>query len=305
MIKRLCCFIGVILLTLVVVSACSSKTGNDVDKDRNRVENDSTTLKVGVTPTLDCLPVFLADELGIFDRLQADVRLVRFNAHMDGDERLLNKSIDGTISDLIRAERLKAKGLALEYSIATNTYWQLITNRLARITQLNQLGDKMLAITRYSATDYLGNLAVDSAKPKNNVYRIQVNDVMIRLKMLETNSMDALLLTEPQATQARNAKHPVLMDSRDKDLHLGVFAFRTGALRDNTKRQTLDKFITAYNQACDSLNINGFKHYSDIVMRNCLIDKKILKALPKMKYEHAAPPREKDIQTAKNVKWKD
>lgn len=303
--KRLCRILALAVSVVVCLSACHSNDGNDADKDHKRSGNDSTSLRVGVTPTLDCLPVYLADELGLFDRQQADVRLVRFNAHMDGDEQLLNKSIDGTISDLVRAERLQTKGMALEYPIATNTYWQLVTNRLARITQLNQLGDKMLAITRYSATDYLGNMAVDSAKPKNNVYRIQVNDVLIRLKMLETNSMDAMLLTEPQATQARTAKHPVLMDSRDKDLRFGVFAFRAGALRNHSKRQTLDKFINAYNQACDSLNIKGFKHYRDIVMRNCMIEEKVLKALPKLNFEHAAPPREKDIQAAKNVRWKD
>ena len=295
---------GIVVSVLWAFTACSSNEGNDGNSNK-RNGNDSTALRVGVTPTLDCLPVFLAEELRLFESQQADVLLVRFNAHMDGDERLLNKTIDGSISDLVRAERLQAKGLILEYPIATNTYWQLITNRLARITQLDQLGDKMLAITRYSATDYLGNLAVDSAKPKNNVYRIQVNDVMIRLKMLETNAMDALLLTEPQATQARTAKHLVLMDSRDRDLCLGVFAFRSDALKDKDKGQTFERFIKAYDQACDSLNINGLQHYGDIVMRNCLIDEKVLNALPKMRFEHASQPRYKDVQTAKNVKWKD
>lgn len=302
--KHLCCILGVIVSVLMTFTACHSNDGNDENRHMQN-GNDSTALRVGVTPTLDCLPVFLAEELGLFERHQADVRLVRFNAHMDGDERLLKKSIDGTISDLVRAERLQAKGLLLEYPIATNTYWQLITNRMARITQLNQLGDKMLAITRYSATDYLGNLAVDSAKPKNNVYRVQVNDVLIRLKMLETNSMDAMLLTEPQATQARTAKHLVLMDSRDRDLWFGVFAFRSDVLNDKEKRQSFDRFIKAYDQACDSLNINGLKHYGNIVMRNCQIDAKVLNTLPKMRFEHAAQPRFKDVQTAKNVKWKD
>ena len=59
----------------------------------------------------------------------------------------------------------------------------------------------MLAMTRYSATDLLADYAVDSAKLKSEqVFKIQVNDVNIRLKMLLNNEIDAVLLTEPQAT---------------------------------------------------------------------------------------------------------
>ena len=45
----------------------------------------------------------------------------------------------------------------------------------------------MIAITRYSATDYLATLAIDSVHPKYDVYRVQINDVNIRLKMLLNN----------------------------------------------------------------------------------------------------------------------
>ena len=69
----------------------------------------------------------------------------------------------------------------------------------------------MIAITRYSATDYLATLAIDSVHPKYDVYRVQINDVNIRLKMLLNNEMDAVLLSEPQATRARLEGHVKLM----------------------------------------------------------------------------------------------
>ena len=81
-------------------------------------------------------------------------------------------------------------------------------------------------MARYSATDYLTDLAIDSGKPKYDVYRVQINDVQIRLRMLLNNEMDAMLLPEPQATKARLEQHVLLMDSRDKNLQLGAIAFR-------------------------------------------------------------------------------
>ncbi len=296
----------IIFVMLLLLVACQSNEHNGgVNSEGMDSAADDKTLTIGVLPTLDCVPFYVADELHLFDRHQVDVSLKRYQAHLDCDQQLINKQLDGAISDLVRAERLKAKGIALEYPISTGTYWLLITNRLARVNELKQLGDKMIAITRYSATDYLGNLAIDSAKPQNMVYRVQVNDVEVRLKMLQTNAMDAVLLTEPQATAAKIGKHPVLMDSRDKGVHLGVVAFRKEAVGSAGKKQSLEGLLRAYNQACDSINEYGLTHYADIVKRECHIDDSVLVALPQIKYEHAAPPKEKDVQTAKNVKWKD
>ena len=50
--------------------------------------------------------------------------------------------------------------------------------------------------------------------------------------MLLNNEMDAMLLTEPQATTARIYKNDVLMDSRDKDMRLGVIEM---CIRDSSR----------------------------------------------------------------------
>ena len=133
------------------------------------------------------------------------------------------KRVEGTVTDLVRAARLQKQGTQLFYPVSTNLYWQLITNRKARISELKQLSDKMIAMTRHSATDYLSTLVIDSVKTKYDVYRVQINDLNIRLRMLLNNEMDAAWMPEPYATQARMAKHVALVDSRDKNLQLGSY----------------------------------------------------------------------------------
>ena len=54
--------------------------------------------------------------------------------------------------------------MALDYIAQTNAYWQLTSNRIARIRRLNQLSDKMVAMARFSATALLADYAVDSVK---------------------------------------------------------------------------------------------------------------------------------------------
>ncbi|MBO5467733.1 MAG: ABC transporter substrate-binding protein, partial [Prevotella sp.] len=49
---------------------------------------DSLALKIAVLPTLDCLPVYVAKELSLFDKQDIDVRLKKYSAHMDCDTAL-------------------------------------------------------------------------------------------------------------------------------------------------------------------------------------------------------------------------
>ena len=261
---------------------------------------DSAALKVAVMPTLDCLPIYIAKDHQMFDTA-VDIRLKRFTAQMDCDTALMRGRVEGTISDLVRTERMIQQGIPLNYIAATNAYWLLISNRQLRMSNLKHLDDRMLAMTRYSVTDLLGDLAVDSAKLKpERVFRIQINDVNIRLKMLENNEMDALLLTEPQATQALLLKHKVLLDTRQLDMQMGVLAFRTKGMDDNNRKRQMAVFLKGYNEACDSLNHYGVRHYQDVIRKYYSISEQALKALPDtLKFQRAAAPREKDVECAR------
>ena len=157
-------------------------------------------------------------------------------------------------------------------------------------------------MTRNSATDMLRSIAIDSVHLKDEyVFPIQVNDVHVRLHMLLNNEMDAMLLTEPQATTARLFRHPVLMDSRDKNLRLGVIVVREKALRDKRRQRQLELFVKAYNAACDSINKRGVQAYGELIKKYMGCDDKTVKALPKMTYSHAAQPRPSDIDRA--ARW--
>ena len=122
------------------------------------------------------------------------------------------------------------------------------------------------------------------------MFRIQINDVNVRLAMLLNNEIDAVWLPEPQATEARMKGGNVIADSRDKKKVLGVLAFRAEVMKDSHRRKQLSVFGKAYNMACDSLNKNGLQHYSEVLKKHYGIDDKVIKVLPKIKYTHMKKP---------------
>ena len=293
-----------ILLSVAMLVACGQSYEEKKLQTRQQrarqAREDSAALKIAVTPTLDCLPLYVAADYGLFGTLGADVRLKYYAARMDCDEAMLAGRVECTVTDLVRGQYIMERGMPLEYVAATDACWQLITNRNARIRNLKQLNDKMLAMTRYSATDLLGDYAVDSVKLKPEmVFRIQINDVNLRLKMLVNIEMDAMLLTEPQATAARIRKHPVLMDSRKLGLRLGAVAVRADLKKDTARSRQVDVLIKAYDMACDSINKYGVRGYGEAIARHCKVSREVVGRLPEdMKFVHAASPRKADIDYA-------
>lgn len=291
----------VVLLSLFV--ACNKSYQEQKQEEKKTLaetlRKDSLALKIATVPTLDCLPLFIGVEDSLFEHNGVDVHLKQRNGQIDCDTLIRGKYVEGIVSDLIRTERLKKEGIALRYLTATNAYWQLYTNHISRIKELKQLSDKMIAMTRYSATNYLADYAIDSAKPQYDVFKIQINDPRTRIKMMINNEMDAALFTEPQATTARIYNNPMLMDSRDKNIRFGVIAFRESALKDKRRQKQLKAFTKVYNMAVDSINYYGFGHYTAIIMKYTNADEKTIKALPKLKFNHVNPPRQHDINVAK------
>lgn len=269
--------------------------------ERKRLaREDSAALKIAVLPTLDCLPLWIAKESGLFERLGADVRLKQFTAQMDCDTALAGGSVEGAVTDLVRMERMKQQGTDVDYLTATNAYWLLVTNRTARVRELKNLVDKMVAMTRYSVTDLMADVARDSAKLKpEQTFKVQVNDVHVRMKMLQNNEMDALIVTEPQATEARMGRHPVLLDSRKLDLQMGVIAVNKKKTAGKERQKQLDVLRKGYNLVCDSINTVGIAHYRQYIEKYCDVRGKVVDSIPKnLKFSHMKAPRQQDVERA-------
>ena len=289
----------IVVLVLLVACGQSYEETKRITREQRREawRKDSAALKIAVMPTLDCLPLFVAQQYELFDTVNGGVRLKVYQAQMDCDTAVQRGRVEGFVTDLVRAMRIDKQGVKMRYVAATNAYWQLVTNRNARIRQLKQLDDKMVAMTRFSATDLLTDCARDSVKLlPERVYKVQINDLNVRMQMLLNNEIDALWLPEPLATQARVMKHPVVLDSRDVKMQLGVMAFRDKEMQRKERAKQLALFTQAYNQACDSINKYGVAYYRNILTGRIKMKSSVVDSIPQdIRYQHARAPRQQDM----------
>ena len=253
--------------------------------------------KIAVMPTMDCLPAYLLKDSLLYDTAKVDIRLCRFNAQMDCDTAMIGGSVQAAFSDLVRTERLKHRNKVLmHYLTDTNLNWQLIADKDSKLKQLSDLSDKIVAMTRFSGTDLLTDMAVKKAKPKYQVFRVQVNDVLVRLAMLQNHEIDAYWFSEPQITKALAADNNSLFNSEDAGVHLGVVA-----IMDKVRRQDEEAaFAEAYDKAVEQINKNGVKYYSALIQKYMKVDESVVRALPDIKYTKIGPPRKANLLMARN-----
>ncbi len=303
--KTLWIFLSTVVFLLSCGESAEEKARRNAEEQHRLAQEDSAALKIGVMPTLDCLPLYVAKEYGLIDSSKADIRLKYFTAQMDCDTAISRKRVDLTISDVVRVERMRRNGIALDYYSSTNTDWELIANKRDSIEDIAQLEGRMVAMTRFSATDMLSSVALDSVNlTDNKVFRVQINDVNIRFQMLRNNEMNALWLTEPYAAAAKAEQHNVLMTSGDKGLQLGVIAIRDDIKKDSLRQVQIDILTRAYNAATDSINTMGIKHFSDVIAKYYHVSLSILSFLSdSISFHHVSAPKEVNINIAK--KWLD
>lgn len=289
-----------ILAVLTLVSCGKSDKELQAERQAQKVaerEAYQKAYKIAVMPTMDCLPAYLLKDSLLYDTAKVDIRLCRFNAQMDCDTAMIGGSVQAAFSDLVRTERLKHRNKVLmHYLTDTNLNWQLIADKDSKLKQLSDLSDKIVAMTRFSGTDLLTDMAVKKAKPKYQVFRVQVNDVLVRLAMLQNHEIDAYWFAEPQITKALAADNNSLFNSEDAGVHLGVVA-----IMDKVRRQDEEAaFAEAYDKAVEQINKNGVKYYSALIQKYMKVDESVVRALPDIKYTKIGPPRKADLLMARN-----
>ena len=295
------CINYLLLLVVLMVVSCG-KSDKELQAERQakmQAEREAyqKAYKIAVMPTMDCLPAYLLKDSLLYDTAKVDIRLCQFNAQMDCDTAMIGGTVQAAFTDLVRAERLKHRSKVLmHYLTDTNLNWQLIADKESKLKKLSDLSDKIVAMTRYSGTDLLTDMVVKKAKPKYQVFRVQVNDVLVRLAMLQNHEIDAYWFAEPQITKALAGDNNALFNSQDAGVHLGVVA-----VMDKVRRQEEEAaFASAYDKAVELINKNGVKYYSALIQKYMKVDEAVVRSLPDIKYTKIGPPRKVDLLMARN-----
>lgn len=233
--------------------------------EKVKMDTDSTALKLGVLPTMECLPFYYADSIGIFDSLGIDVKLVTFEAAMDADTAFVNGCIDGIVTDLVKECIWRGNGDTAHVAMVGDLRLWLVTAPKARLLKAESIKEKIIGITRHSSVDYFADKILKSVKLQSTeLNKPQINNLRLRGLMVDQDQYDGAILPEPYASEAvaRGAKR--LTGTEDLKLtNLLCVLFNDSVSQ--VRKDEIQKIRQAYDMAVLALNTDTLSNVLDFI----------------------------------------
>ena len=232
---------AVLLAAILCLCAC----GGDTAAKLTEQNPETPDLKVAVFPSLDAVPLALANDWGVFDSLGVKVELAVFRSQMDAEKALADGKADAVLTDMFRVGWWQWHRKPVQFAFATKRHLFIVPNRVLRISKADQLDDRMIAGTRFSMEDYFAERVVAGIKNrKGQILHPQINSVELRLSMLKAGQLDAAVLNTQQALKARSAGYASL-NTEQLDFGFAGVAYNSDSVK--VKRAMMGKLRQAYD----------------------------------------------------------
>ncbi len=218
-------------------------------------------LGFGILPVVDVLPLLVGKENGLFEKQGIDLELISFQSALERDAALQAGRLDGCFGDILNTVLLIQSGEKLKIiATAFHTHpgcrmFGIAASAGSGITDFAGIRGKDVAISSATVIEYLLDRLLDSrGMHPEDVTRLEIKKIPIRLQMLLSNQIPAALLPEPLLTLAETHGASVILDDRNLDTALTVLAV-------NLKHRPaitdlIPGFLSAYNAAVDLINAN-------------------------------------------------
>lgn len=272
-----------------------SSAGSQSSAEMARKENNTSPLIVGVMPSLDYLPLAIAEREGYFTELNLPVTIQLFFSANERDAAFQSKVIDGTVIDYTGAIIQHASGVDLRLTSRCDAPFYILASPASQVTSMNALKGHSVAVSQNTVIDYLVDKALHSAQlTAQDVTKVEINRIPIRYEMLVNNKIDATGLPNPFALLAQKAKASVLTSNSDLNLSITGIMFTKTALEEKT--EAIGKLYQAYAKGVDYLKAHSLKDIEDILVDRFGYTKELTEEAEVPVYNAPALPDEESIR---------
>lgn len=260
------------------------------------------TIRFGVLPVVDTLPLVVALDQQLFSQQGIDLKLIPFQSALERDAALQAGQIDGYFGDLLNTVLLIHSGQKIGIvTTAFNTHpdyrmFALVTAPDSSITNFEQLKGRAVAISSATVIEYLlDQFLLQQQVPTDFVKKQEIKKIPIRLQMLLAGQVSAALLPEPLVTLAELKGGKVVMDDRGLNTTLTVLALNRDLVQQNKTLQA--NFLAAYGEAIKRINSDPDK-YKDLLVKRTRFPEPAKGNYRVPRFPAVGPPAEKDVEAA-------
>ncbi len=256
----------------------------------------AATLKVGILPDADSIPLIVAREEGFFNETGHDIEIVNFNNPIERDSALQAGVIDGAISDVLAVAFSNDNNQTVKITSLTNGRYVLLSGKGSGINDYQDLKGVEIAISSNTIIEYVTDrLLKTNGFSDSEIAKIAIPKIPVRLQMLEAGQVKAACLPEPLASVLILNGANQIGDSSELGEAPGIMLFTSKALEE--KAAEIKAFYKAYSLAVKSINDNP-DSYRELLITNGGFPQQIKESFVFPKYDQPHLP---EVETVVSV----
>ena len=262
-------FMIVPVLLALVLAACGA------------AEPEPVTLRIGVLPILDALPMYVAQAEGYFAEQGVEVEFVPVASAAERDQLMQAGQIDGMINDLVSTMFYNQDGIQIIVVSFARTatpdfpQYMILASKDSGIETVEDLRGVPIGISEGSVIAYTTDrlLEAEGLGP-DDIVTIAVPKIPDRLALLESGELKAANLPDPLSSLAVQGGAKVIIDDTSHpEIGNSLISFRKSVVEEHP--EAIRAFLAAVEKAASEINADKTR-WSDLLTEKQLVPAPVL-----------------------------
>ena len=282
--------LATILLFSLELSACSQAAPPAAETSL-----EPATLKIAVLPILDTLPMYVAQQEGLFAKHRVQVTFIPVGSAAERDQVINAGQADGMINEIISTQfynrdKIQVQIVRFAQTATSNSaMFRILASGKSDISSVDQLKGEPIGISQGTVIEYLTDrLLKAQGFSKDEIQTIAVPKISDRMALLGSGELKAAMLPEPLSSLAEQQGARVILDDTSKpEYSYSTIAFRKAVIDQHP--EAIRAFLAAIEDATNLINQDPAK-FSNLLSEQNLVPAPLSGSFPVPKFATAGIP---------------
>jgi NitT/TauT family transport system substrate-binding protein len=293
------------LSLLLLLSSCAPKAATVSPTEAVANNQPAGSLKIAVLPIIDTLPMYVAQQEGLFAKHGVNVEFIPVASAPERDQLLAAGGADGTINETLAVmlfNKDKVQMQVVRYALRPtegNGHFFILASAKSGISSVDALKGVEIGVSQGTVIEYVTDrlLQADGFKT-DEIKTIAVPKIPDRMALLASGELSAGVMPDPLASLVVSQGGVVVTDdSKHPEYGFSVISFRKDVIDANP--QAVKGFLAAIEDATALLNANPAK-YKNVLSEQKLVPPPLLEAYQAPVFPTAGVPTESEWNDAQS-----
>ena len=262
-------------------------------------------LKIAVLPIIDTLPMYVAQQEGLFAKYGVNVEFIPVASAPERDQLLAAGGADGTVNETLAVmlfNKEKVQMQVVRYALRPtegNGHFFILASPQSGISSVDELNGVQIGVSQGTVIEYVTERLLQAeGLSGDEIKTVAVPKIPDRMALLASGELQAGVLPDPLAALVVGQGGVVVIDdSSYPEYGFSVISFRKEVI--DTQPDRVKGFLAAIEEATTLLNADPQK-YKNVLSEQKLVPAPLLEKYEPPVFPNAAVPSAEEWADALN-----